>query len=286
MNRELDPSLLRTFVVAVETMSFIKAAAIIHKSPATVSMQIAKLEQRLDTVLFIRDTRNLTLTQAGETLHGYAQRMLRLQDEAVESIRRPDLEGVVTIGAPDDYIGNLLPPVLRRFGVLFPKVELNVICAQTTALIPMTQSGDVDLAVITRTAGCSGEIIRREPMVWISSPGKEALARTPLPVALYEAGSEARAVTIAALSGSDIRYRAAYSSFSHSALLAIVEAGLAVAAVVEMSAPPDFQRLDQSNGLPPIAALDVMLIRSAASNRAPCDAIAEAIVSGSQWHRN
>ncbi len=146
----------------------------------------------------------------------------------------------------------------------------------------MTQSGDVDLAVITRTAGCDGEIIRREPMIWISSPGKEALTRTPLPVALYEAGSEARSVTIAALNNNNIRYRAAYSSFSHSALLAIVEAGLAIAAVVEMSAPAKFLRLNQSDALPPIAALDVMLIRSATSDRAPCDAIAEAILLASQ----
>ncbi len=184
MNIELDPSLLRTFVAAVDIMSFSKAASLVHKSPATVSMQIAKLEERLDTVFFIRDTRNLRLTQSGEELLGYAQRMLRLQDEAIEAIRRPDLEGSVTIGAPDDYIGNFLPPVLRRFGVLFPKVELNVICTQTTALMPMIQSGEIDLAVITRTAGCVGEIIRREPMVWISSKEKEALERTPLPVAL------------------------------------------------------------------------------------------------------
>jgi len=283
MNIELDPSLLKTFVVAVDTMSFSKTASLVHKSPATVSMQIAKLEERLDTVLFVRDTRNLRLTRSGEELLGYAQRMLRLHDEAIEAIRRPDLEGSVTIGAPDDYIGNLLPPVLRRFGVLFPKVELNVICAQTTALIPMTQSGDVDLAVITRTTGCVGEIIRQEPMVWISSKEKDALERSPLPVALYEKGSEARIVTVAALRGANIHYRAAYSSFSHSALLAIVEAGLAVAAVVEMSAPPGFERLGQSDGLPTISPLDVMLIRSADSNRSPCDAIAEAILSTPQW---
>ena len=281
MNIELDPSLLRAFVAAVDMMSFSKAASLVHKSPATVSMQIAKLEERLDTVFFIRDTRNLRLTQSGEELLGYAQRMLRLQDEAIEAIRRPDLEGSVTIGAPDDYIGNFLPPVLRRFGVLFPKVELNVICTQTPALMPMIQSGEIDLAVITRTAGCVGEIIRREPMVWISSKEKEALERTPLPVALYEEGSEARIVTVAALRGANIHYRAAYSSFSHSTMLAIVEAGLAVAAVVEMSAPANFQRLGPSDGLPVVSALDVMLIRSAGSNRAPCDAIAEAIMSSS-----
>ena len=121
MNIELDPSLLRAFVAAVDMMSFSKAASLVHKSPATVSMQIAKLEERLDTVFFIRDTRNLRLTQSGEELLGYAQRMLRLQDEAIEAIRRPDLEGSVTIGAPDDYIGNFFTAGSQTVRRAFPK---------------------------------------------------------------------------------------------------------------------------------------------------------------------
>jgi len=279
---ELAPSLLKTFVVSVETMSFTKTASIVHKSPATVSMQIAKLEERLETILFVRDTRNLRLTPSGEEFYGYAQRLIRLHDEAVESIRRPDIVGSVSIGAPDDYIAGILPPVLRRFGALFPRVELDVICEQTTALIPKVNAGEIDLAIISRTAGTNGETLRKEPMVWISSTNKEALDHSPLPVALYEAGSEARSMAISALSKSNVRYRAAYTSASHSALLAIVEAGLAIAAVVEMAAPKNLIKLDQSDGLPPIQSLDVMLIRNAGSHRAPCDALAEAFFSTAQ----
>jgi DNA-binding transcriptional LysR family regulator len=279
---ELPPSLLKTFVVSVETMSFSKTASIVNKSPATVSMQIAKLEERLDTVLFIRDTRNLRLTPSGEEFYGYANRLSRLHDEAVESIRRPDIAGSVSIGAPDDYITGILPPVLRRFGALFLKVELDVICEQTTALIPKVNAGELDLAIITRTAGTTGVSLRKEPMVWISSKNKEALDRTPLPVALYETGSEARSIAISALSKSNVRYRVAYTSSSHAALLAIVEAGLAVAAVAEMAAPKKLSKLDQSDGLPPIQSLDVELIRSAGSHRPPCDALAEAFFSSTQ----
>lgn len=275
---DLDHVLLRTFVAAVDTLSFTKAASIVHKSPATVSMQIAKLEERLECELFKRDTRNVVLTNTGEELLLYARRMLQLHDQAVEAIRRPDVSGAVTIAVPDDYISSILPPVLRRFGAMFPKVELTVICAQTTALVPLLEAGEVDLAIVTGTKGIKGEIIRREKMVWISSPERRALNRTPLPVALFEPGSRARDVVISALNDEEITYRAAYSSLSQLGMLSIVEADLAIAAVVESAAPGNFSRLTEADGLPEIAPLDVLLSRGLHANTPPCDALADAIL--------
>lgn len=274
----LDHTLLRTFIAAVDTLSFTKAASVVHKSPATVSMQIAKLEERLECNLFKRDTRNVTLTNAGEELLTYARRMLQLHDEAVEAIRRPDVSGSVTIAAPDDYISSILPPVLRRFGAVFPKVELTVICAQTTALVPQIRAGDVDLAIITETKGVDGELIRREPMVWISSPERQALQRSPLPVALFEPGSRARDVVVAALNNAEITYRAAYSSLSQLGMMSIVEADLAIAAVVQSAAPKTFSRLGKADGLPEIESLDVVLARGLRANTPPCNALADAIL--------
>lgn len=274
----LDHTLLRTFVAAVDTLSFTKAASIVHKSPATVSMQIAKLEERLDCNLFRRNTRNVVLTDAGEELLSYARRMLRLHDEAVEAIRRPDVSGSVTIAAPDDYISSILPPVLRRFGAIFPKVELTVICAQTTALIPQLQNGDIDLAIITETKGIIGDIIRREHMVWISSPERQALERSPLPVALFESGSRARDVVTSALNDAEITYRAAYSSLSQLGMMSIVEADLAIAAVVQSAVPKGFTQLGEADGLPEIQPLDVVLARGLRANTPPCDALADTIL--------
>lgn len=274
----LDHTLLRTFVAAVDTLSFTKAARVVHKSPATVSMQIAKLEERLGCQLFRRDTRNIKLTNSGDELLAYARRMLRLHDEAIEAIRRPDVSGSVTIAAPDDYISSILPPVLRRFGAVFPKVELTVICAQTTALIPQLNAGDVDLAIITETEGVKGALIRREPMVWISSPERQALHRTPLPVALFEPGSRARDVVVSTLNEAEITYRAAYSSLSQLGMMSIVEADLAIAAVVQSAAPTGFTRLGKADGLPEIEELDVVLTRGLRGNTPQCDALADAIL--------
>lgn len=275
---QLDHALLRTFIACVEAMSFTRAAAIVHKSPATVSTQIARLEEQIGSLLFVRDTRNLALTRTGEELENYARRMLRLHDEAVEAFRRPDMAGSVVIGAPDDYISHMLPPVLRRFAALFPRVEINVVCAQSTNLVPQIEKAEIDIAIVTRSNGMDGQLIRREPMVWIASQDRLALERTPLPVALFEPGSHARTVVLAALGRSNIRYRSAYASFNQSALMTIVEAGLGIAAVTQMSVPPNVSRLGEVDGLPPVEPLDVILVRSAKSYNAPCDALAQAIL--------
>ncbi|MCV0427446.1 MAG: LysR family transcriptional regulator [Roseibium sp.] len=275
---QLDHTLLRTFVACVDAMSFTRAAQIVHKSPATVSTQIARLEERLGAVLFVRDTRNLSLTQAGEELDVYARCILRLHDEALEAFCRPEMSGSVSIGAPDDYISAMLPDVLRRFGALFPRVELNVVCAQSTELIPRVEEGEIDLAIVTRTGGAAGKLIRREPMVWIASRDLQALQRDPLPVALYEPGSQARTMVLAALGQGNRRFRSAYSSFSHSSLLTIVEAGLAVAAVAQMAVPTELERLGGNEGLPPLEPLDIVLVRGPTANTKPCDALVEEIL--------
>ncbi|WP_428651619.1 LysR substrate-binding domain-containing protein [Roseibium sp.] len=278
----LDHTLLRTFLAAVDMMSFARAAARVHKSPATVSMQIRRLEEEIGKPLFIRDTRNLALTREGEELEGYARRILRLHDEAAEAFRRPQMEGAVTIGAPDDYISAMLPDVLRRFGAQFPRVELNVVCAQSTALLPQVAAGDIDLAIVTRTGGTEGQLIRREPMVWIASRDGQALERDPLPLALYEQGSQARAVTLAALARSSLRTRSAYASFSHSALVTLVEAGLAVAAVARMAVPPNVVRLGEKDGFPEVEPLEIILVKAKGTGSAASEALATAILEGAR----
>lgn len=278
MDPRLDLELLRTFAAAMDTTSFARAAQAVHRSPGAVSMQIRKLEDALGTRLFERDTRNVRPTPDAEILLGYARRMIRLHDEAIEAIRRPDISGRVIVAAPDDYALSLLPDPLRRFGALFPKVEVEVVCQQTTSLLPALDTGSIDLAFVSRTRGVTGELVRVEPMVWVAAPGSELPGRRPLPVALYEPHSPARVRAVGALERAGMAYRAAHSSPSLLGLLAMVEADLAVAALARCSAPPGVALLDARHGMPPIDDLEVVLVRSATSNRPACDALAEIIV--------
>ncbi|MBP0593694.1 LysR family transcriptional regulator [Paraburkholderia sp. LEh10] len=279
MHPEFNVDLLRTFVAVVEAGSFTKAAVTVHRSQAAVSMQIKRLEQMLGTTLFARDTRNLSLTRPGNTLLEYARRVIDLHEEAWSAIVRPEVKGRVVLGAPDDYVSSLLSPVLRRFSNLYPHVEIEIVCAQSTALAPMLADNKIDLAFVTRDRKLRGEFVRSEPMVWVgASADTPVLKLSPLPVGLYEPGCVARANTLAALDRARIRYRAAYSSASLSGLVATVDAGLSVIALARCSVPSRLAILGAEHGLPVIEPLDIVVARSAKSDRPTCDYLAAQMV--------
>lgn len=277
MPPDLDSDVLKTFIAVAELGSFTKAAQVVFRSQAAVSMQIKRLESTMGKPLFVRDTRNLSLTHAGEILLEYARRIRSLQDAAWAAVARPEISGHVILGGPDDYISSLLPPVLRRFSAMYPAVDITVICAQSTALAPMLEDNRIDLAFVTRDRSLhlNGDFIRREPMLWVGKPDETRLWQTrPLPVALYEAGCTARANTIAALDRASLPYRAAYSSPSMLGLVAVVDAGLAVSALARCSIPDRLSVVGSRYGLPEIEPLDIVVARSAKSNRPTCDYLA------------
>jgi DNA-binding transcriptional LysR family regulator len=279
MHPEFDVDLLRTFVAVVEAGSFTKAAVTVHRSQAAVSMQVKRLERMLGTTLFARDTRNLSLTRPGNTLLEYARRVIDLHEEAWSAIVRPEVTGRVVLGAPDDYVSSLLSPVLRRFSNLYPHVEIEIVCAQSTALAPMLADNKIDLAFVTRDRKLRGEFVRSEPMVWAgASVDTPVLNVSPLPVGLYEPGCVARTNTLAALDRARIRYRAAYSSASLSGLVATVDAGLSVIALTRCSVPSRLAMLGAEQGLPAIEPLDIVVARSAKSDRPTCDYLAAQMV--------
>jgi DNA-binding transcriptional LysR family regulator len=279
MHPEFDVDLLRTFVAVVETGSFTKAGLSVHRSQAAVSMQIRRLEQMLGATLFARTTRNVALTRPGNTLLDYARRLIDLHEQAWSAIVRPEVSGRVVLGAPDDYVSSLLAPVLRRFAKLYPQIEIEIVCAQSTALAPMLADNKIDLAFVTRDRKLRGEFVRSEPMVWVGGANDTpVLAISPLPVGLYEPGCVARRHTLAALERAHIRYRAAYSSASQFGLIATVDAGLAVVALTRSGVPPRLAILGEAHGLPAIEPLDIVVARSAKSDRPTCDYLAAQMI--------
>jgi DNA-binding transcriptional LysR family regulator len=271
--RSLDPDLLRAFVAVADSASFVRAANATSRSPAAVSMQIKRLEAAVGARLFDRDTRTTTLTPEGERLLGYARRLLALQAEALDAVREQALTGRVTIGAPDDYAAALLPQVLKRFARLYPQIEIAVVCSQSTVLLPLLARSEIDIAFVSRQEGISGTFVRFEPMVWVGLPEALLYKARPLPVALYEAGSAARKLSLEALARAQISYRATYESPSLLGLLSVVEAGLAVAALARCSVPTTLAVLGEMQALPTIAPLEIALVRSERPS-APADALA------------
>lgn len=277
--KKLDLDVMAMVAAVADSGSFVEGAARVHRSPSALSMQIKALEAALGKPLFIRNTRNLALTAEGQTLLGYARQMLALREEAWAALVRPEVRGRVSIGVPDDYASSLLPPVLRKFSDIYPKVEIRLIGLTSKELIPLVKDNTLDLACISRSQDYGGEFIRFEPMVWVGAPtGRQVWKERPLPIAVFAQGSVARAHAIKALRGARIPFRMSYESPSAQGLISMVEAGLAIAPLARCAAPPHLIQLGQAEGLPRLTELEVVLARSAQSARPPCDYLAELIL--------
>src|SRR5438093_11361880 len=103
MNALLDIDQLRTFLAIVETGSFTRAAEIVHKTLSAVSMQMKRLEERLERPIFARNARASKLTEDGEGMLDYARRNVKLNVEALAPVSECKLTGRVRHSVTDDY---------------------------------------------------------------------------------------------------------------------------------------------------------------------------------------
>ena len=108
MNEQADWSSLQLFLVLAEAGSLGRAVGLLGQSQATLSRQLASLEERLGQVLFERHARGLRLTAAGQHLLPSARRMREAAQDFAMSLaaREQSLAGTV---APDRQRGLLRP---------------------------------------------------------------------------------------------------------------------------------------------------------------------------------
>ncbi len=276
----LDPEHLRTFVAICETRSFSRAAEAVLRTPSAVSMQIKRLETLLGRSLFVRDSRSVTLTTDGESLLGYARRLLALNEEAVARFVAPEITGTVRFGAPDDFGARFLPGILNRFAQSHPLVETTVTLAGSRQLDSALRAGDLDVILQTTAfepqAPVEREWVYTESLAWVGLRGGCAWQRRPLPLALSGPTCAWRAAATTALDSATLPWRAAYSSEHAHAQLYAVQADLAIAPLPLSLVTEPFVRLGSAEGLPPLRNYDVHL-RKAQPSTCAIDALANAI---------
>lgn len=262
MRVDIDTELLRAFVAVVEHGGFTRAARRLDRTQSAVSAQIRRLEDAAGSRLFDRGVRGVRLTREGEALLGYARRILDLNDEAMETLARRDVEGTVRLGAMDDYATAVLAPLLGGFALGRPGVDVEVHTGLTVHLLERL-GRDLDLVLGMQPAGQGGgEALRRDRAVWAGSPRHDAHARDPIPLALYPPGCLFRRWAMDALDRAGRRWRLAYMSPSLAAVAAAAAAGLAVTVIKAGTCPATLRVLEPADGLPPLPDVDIVLYRA------------------------
>jgi len=141
---------IRCFCAAFELVSFTAAAEALRVSQPAVAEQIRKLEQALDTDLFVRAGRGVIATEAGRTFAEHAARSLRAVEDAADgagaltALRRGTI-AIGTFGEPSAWrIDELVAAFLRRH----PNVSVRLVGRNSSAIADRVRRGDLEAAVV------------------------------------------------------------------------------------------------------------------------------------------
>ena len=175
----MDTQNLRAFLLVAEAASFSVAAQKLHLTQPAVSKRVAQLESQLDTPLFDRIGRNISLTEAGKALLPHA-RSVQLQLQAAEQSVRDlagDVAGELRL-ATSHHIGlHRLPPVLSYFSREFPGVHIDIDFMDSEQAYDLTLRGEAELAVVTLAPAAEAHIIARaiwqDPLDFMVQQGHE-----------------------------------------------------------------------------------------------------------------
>lgn len=128
MNNKPLPEDLRLFCIVVRNHSFAASARELGVSKALVSKRIALLEEAVQTKLLHRTTRSVTVTEQGEIVHQWAQRILDDLDQMGEAISKEKAapSGLLRICTSSGFGRNQLAPALSALARQCPALEIQV----------------------------------------------------------------------------------------------------------------------------------------------------------------
>lgn len=117
---------LRIFVSVAASRNMTRTAQEMHMTQPAVSQSIAKLEQEVDAMLFIRKKRELELTQKGLLFYQRAQNILRELDMALAECQTPDTPLYGTLSLQICSASALMPGMLNGFRTLYPNIRYSI----------------------------------------------------------------------------------------------------------------------------------------------------------------
>ena len=253
-----EPTLLKAFVAVAQTGSFTQAAEALNSTQSTISAQIQRLEAQAGQALFERSTRRVTLSQAGDTLLGYARTILQLNEDARASLAGKQFSGSLRIGVAEDLVDDWLPTILGQFTRRHPALTLDLEIGIVTQMLQKHDGGELDLVVGSNCdARGVGWRLWKEALVWAFAQDREL--PDPPRLAFFPAPCPYREQALRALAGSTCAWQPAGSSPSIAGMRAIVRAGLAATPLPRGLIGPGLRIADGEKGLPALTDVEYVV---------------------------
>lgn len=266
-----DPFSLSCFLAVFETGSFTQASLKVGRTQSAISQQIAKLENQIGKPLFIRG-KKITLTPDGEVFLSYAQQILKVQREAYDRFRQPDLEGEIRFGLPEDFASVFLADVLSEFASRHPRILLRVECDLTLTLFDRFKKNELDLVLVKMSKPQdfpNGIDVWSEALEWV---GRTEIFKqnmdNPIPLVLAPIPCVYRERAIQALDQMQRRWRIVFSSHSYAGTVAAVKAGMGITVLPRNMIPDDLEIIPSKLGIPDLDDTHISLLKHVDTNAA------------------
>ncbi|MEI4802230.1 LysR family transcriptional regulator [Bacillus sp. NPDC077411] len=167
---------LKTFIIVAESGGFTRAGERLGYTQSTITNHIQSLEEVIGSPLFDRLGKKIVLTEVGEHMLSYAQKILALSNEALESSQmngKPS--GTIRIGANESLMIYRLPVILYEFKKKYPQVHIILQPSESQELHNELKSGKFDFALFTNPEKLGVDIVTRslvrETIVLVAPPG-------------------------------------------------------------------------------------------------------------------
>lgn len=165
---------LEAFVKVAEGGSFSKAAKALYLTQPTISAHISSLEKELNVRLFVRNTKEVSLSEDGKELYQYAYQMVELEKKIEEMFSADARKGVkcITIASSTIPAQYLLPDILAKFNEKYPKEQFKIMETDSAKVIEMVVSHMADL-------GFTGTVLEKKHCKYIPFYNDELVLITP-----------------------------------------------------------------------------------------------------------
>jgi DNA-binding transcriptional LysR family regulator len=165
---------LETFVWIARLGSFRAAAKRLYASQPSISARISSLEDELRTELFDRTGRKAVLTAKGRQLLVYAEKILQLHSELLETVARPDaIHGTIRLGVSETIAYTWLPRLIEKISEAYPAINLELDVDISLNLADKLTSREIDIAFLIGEINQPDFVSRpfcRYSLVWVASP--------------------------------------------------------------------------------------------------------------------
>jgi len=176
--RSIDLYSLEIFRAVVREGGIVRAASHLNRVQSNVTTRIKQMEQKLGVALFRRHGRSLVLTEAGDTLLVYAERLLQLADEAETATQSAPMHGTLKIGAMESTAASRLPVLLSEFHQQNTKIKLQIQTGTTAELVRKVTDFRLEAAFVGEPVpenGLQSKQVFTEELVLVTAKGHKVV---------------------------------------------------------------------------------------------------------------